>query len=111
MLLKEELKYLWDIKNCCLKIEKFIIGIKNLKEYKENELVKSAVEREIITISEAIVKFQKISKVEIENAQKIKAFRNRLVHDYEKIDDSIVWVIVTRHLNELKKEVSTYLDN
>jgi hypothetical protein len=41
----EELKYIWDIRNCCSKIEKFIIVINNLKEYVDNDLVKSAVER------------------------------------------------------------------
>jgi uncharacterized protein with HEPN domain len=107
---EEELKYLWDIQTCCLKIEKYISGIKKLKEYEENDLVKSAVERQIITISEALVKFNKLSNLEIEHTQKIKAFRNRLVHDYAKIDDSIVWIIATRHINELKKEVRKYLD-
>ena len=106
----EELKYIWDIRNCCSKIEKFIKGINNLKEYANNDLVKSAVEREIITIAEALVKLKKISDLEIEHTQRIKAFRNRLVHDYENIDDSIVWVIATRHASELKKEVNKYLD-
>ena len=32
-------------------------------------------------------------------------FRNRLVHAYDSIDDAIVWVIINKHLPELKNEV------
>jgi uncharacterized protein with HEPN domain len=106
-----ELKYLWDIKSSCLKIERFIRGINNLNEYENNEVVISAVERQIILISEAIIRLSKISKITIENDKKIIGFRNRIVHEYEKIENNIVWVIVTRDIDKLKKEVSIYLDN
>lgn len=35
--------------------------------------------------------------------------RNRLVHAYDSIDSSIVWVIIKKHLPNLKNEVEVIL--
>ncbi|GHV29821.1 hypothetical protein FACS1894177_01340 [Bacteroidia bacterium] len=57
-------------------------------------------------IGEAIGKLKKESKVfEIENAKQIVDLRNRLIHSYDNIDNTIVWTIIKRHLPELKHEV------
>jgi len=44
------------------------------------------------------------------NAKQIIDFRNRLIHSYDNIDISIVWVILKRHLPILKEEVENYLN-
>ena len=50
--------------------------------------------------------FKKLeSSIVIENDKQIVSFRNRLVHAYDSIDNSIVWVIINRHLKPLKLEV------
>jgi len=43
--------------------------------------------------------------LEIENAKQIIGFRNRLIHAYDSIDNSIVWAILNLHLNKLKAEI------
>jgi uncharacterized protein with HEPN domain len=39
------------------------------------------------------------------NARKITGFRNRLIHAYDSMDQSIIWAIIKSHLVPLKKEV------
>ena len=36
-------------------------------------------------------------------------FRNRLIHSYDNIDNSIVWIIIKNHLPVLKGEIETIL--
>lgn len=43
--------------------------------------------------------------MQLKNDQKIIGFRNRLVHGYDKIDNSIVWAILQKHLPLIQEEV------
>lgn len=45
------------------------------------------------------------STLNIENDKQIIGFRNRLVHAYDSIDNSIVWAIINVHLRKLKAEI------
>ena len=111
MLLNEnEIKLLFDINECCVNIHEFISSVASFREYTNNKIIKKAIERDLITIGEAIVKLNKISNLELKNQEKIRAFRNRLVHDYNGTSDELVWIAVIRHLPELHNEVKTYLD-
>ena len=46
---------------------------------------------------------------DFKNATQIISLRNRLIHSYDNVDDSIVWSIVTRHLGPLKEEINNKL--
>lgn len=68
---------------------------------------KGAVERNLGIIDEVVNKFLKESNFnELENASQIISLRNRLIHSYDNIDDSIIWFIVTRYLQPLKDEIN-----
>lgn len=57
-------------------------------------------------IGEALNKFKKIEPtVEIKYDKQIIAFRNRLVHAYDSLDNSIVWAILNNHLKALEAEI------
>ena len=45
----------------------------------------------------------------LKNASQIISLRNRLIHAYDNVDDSIIWSIVIRHLIPLKDEVKKKL--
>jgi uncharacterized protein with HEPN domain len=107
---EEEMKLLFDINECCVNIKQFVSGVTSFTEYERNILVKKAIERDLITIGEAIVKINKISSITLANQEKIRAFRNRLVHDYNGTSDELVWVAVTKHLPALHIEVKKYLE-
>jgi len=99
-------KYLSDILIATDLIEKFTVGCENFDTYQSDLKTQSAVERQLVIIGEALNQLKKIeSGIEIENDKQIIGFRNRLVHAYDSIDNSIVWAILHRHLKRLKEEI------
>jgi uncharacterized protein with HEPN domain len=41
----------------------------------------------------------------LSNAKEIVGFRNRLIHNYDGLDETIVWAVMQIHLGKLKQEV------
>jgi uncharacterized protein with HEPN domain len=102
-------KYLSDILMAIDLIEEFLTGI-DFTSYEKDRKTQSAVERQFSIIGEALNQFKKIeSSIAIENDKQIVAFRNRLVHAYDSLDNSIIWAIVNRHLQPLKSEIEILL--
>jgi uncharacterized protein with HEPN domain len=102
-------KYLSDILIANDLIAEFISDISDFNAYQTDKKTKSAVERQLVIIGEAVNNFRKESGSDIKSSVQIVNFRNRLVHAYDSIDDAIVWVIVIKHLPELKTEVEKLL--
>ncbi|HAV54757.1 HepT-like ribonuclease domain-containing protein [Aequorivita vladivostokensis] len=103
-------KFLMDISLSINLIEEFISDIDTFGDYEEDIKTQSAVERHLAIIGEALNKLKKIDNdLIIENEAEIIAMRNRLVHAYDSIDSSIVWVIIKKHLPNLKNEVDVIL--
>jgi uncharacterized protein with HEPN domain len=101
---EKSLKYLSDILMAIDLIEDFTKGISDFNVYESDRKTQSAVERQLVIIGEALNKFKKLEP-EIQNDKQIVGFRNRLVHAYDSIDNSIVWVILGRYLKPLKSEI------
>jgi uncharacterized protein with HEPN domain len=99
-------KYLSDIQLAIELIESFIKDIESFESYSADLKTQSAVERQLGIIGEAVNKFKQDCPDEIlENSQQIVSFRNRIIHAYDNIDNSIVWVILKKYLEPLKLEV------
>lgn len=99
-------KYQFDILIAIDLIEKFTVGITDFNLYQNDLKTQSAVERQLAIIGEALNQLKKVKPdLKIENDKQIIGFRNRLVHAYDSIDNSIVWAIINRHLKELKEEI------
>ena len=104
-------KYLSDIIHAIDLIESFTSDISTFDEYIADLKTQSAVERQLGIIGEAIAKFEKIFPASILiNSRKIVGFRNRLIHAYDTVDPSIVWAIIKKHLEPLKKEITEKLN-
>jgi uncharacterized protein with HEPN domain len=104
-------KYLTDIILAIDLIESFTSGISNYDEYIADLKTLSAVERQLGIIGEAINKFEKIFPDSVLiNARKIVGFRNRLIHAYDTVDPSIIWAIIKKHFEPLKKEITEKLN-
>ena len=102
-------KYLFDILFSIEAIEGFLLNVDFL-DYQNDLKTKSAVERQLSIIGEAVNKLIKEdSDIRLQNAREIVNFRNRIIHSYDTIDDSIVWAIKTNHLPILKREIKKML--
>jgi len=103
-------KHLFDILFSIDVIFEFI-GDLNFIEYEKDLKTKSAVERQLGIIGEALNNFSKeTDKVNLTSAREIINLRNRLVHAYDSVDDTIIWAIKTNHLPVLKKEINKLLE-
>ena len=103
-------KYLSDIQQAINLIEEFMIDTENFFDYQANSKTKSAVERQLGIIGEAANRFKKANvKFKLNHIQQIISFRNRIIHAYDSIDDSIVWAIMKNHLPALKSETEKLL--
>ncbi|KPL17493.1 MAG: hypothetical protein AMS26_00855 [Bacteroides sp. SM23_62] len=101
-------KYLSDIEFSIGLIEDFVNGL-SFSDYQEDLKTKSAVERQLGIIGEAVNNCKRHGNLELNNTQEIIAFRNRLIHAYNSLEDEIIWAIVNRHLPKLKEEINGLL--
>ncbi|MGZ0017189.1 HepT-like ribonuclease domain-containing protein [Yeosuana sp. AK3] len=107
-MMEKSKKYLSDILIAIDLIEKFTVDITDFKRYQMDLKTQSAVERQLAIIGEALNKLKKIeTDINIEHDKQIIGFRNRLIHSYDNIDNSIVWAIINRQLKNLKEEIQT----
>ena len=103
-------KYLSDILLAIALIEEFTAGITDFNIYNTDRKTQSAVERQLAIIGEALNQFKKLEpQIIIQNDKQIVSFRNRLVHAYDSIDNSIEWAILNKHLQPLKLEISEFV--
>jgi uncharacterized protein with HEPN domain len=105
----DENKYLSDIEFAIDLINSFIKDY-HFTQYQSDQKTKSAVERQLGIIGEAVNKYIRLSERELSGSKEIIAFRNRIIHAYNNIEDEIVWAILKNHIPKLKKEVSTLLN-
>jgi uncharacterized protein with HEPN domain len=104
--------YLYDIVQAAANLQEFIQG-RTLEDYAQSLLLRSAVERQFITIGEALHRALRMApelERRISNAQRVIGFRNRLIHGYALTDDDIVRNALQVDLPVLRREVSAWLD-
>ena len=103
-------KYWSDILQAIALIEQFVEGMSSLNAYVADPKTKSAVERQLAIIGEAMNSLTKLDpELKVESARAIVGMRNRLIHSYDNIDDAVVWKVVRTHLDELKKVALRHL--
>lgn len=103
------LKWLFDIKMAIDEINGYFEKEeKDFAIYRQNLMLKRAVERDLEIIGEAINRIitrdnSFIDK--ISNARAIIGLRNQVIHSYDNISDETIWSILTNHLPKLKVEI------
>ena len=102
------LKWLYDIQQAISEIESYFPSKMVFSEYKENIMLKRAVERDLEIIGEAvnrIVKRDKSLEEKITEAKAIISLRNFVIHSYDSVSDENIWSILIMHLPKLKQEI------
>lgn len=104
------LSYLHDIQVSIESIDEYLGENRNFNVYLSNKLLRRGIERELEIIGEAANRLLKIDpSINIENARKIVDLRNWVIHAYDKVDNVIIWGIVSRQLPLLKVQVDKLL--
>lgn len=105
-------KYLYDVHEAAKRIVRFVAD-KGFADYEQDELLRSAVERQFEIMGEAL---SQLSKVDHELAERVPecnriiALRNVLIHGYAVIDSRLVWGVVEAKVPVLRDAVKRLLD-
>ena len=105
------LAYLSDIIGACEAIGRFLAGV-DYAAYRERELVRAGVERQLIVIGEAVnslLRSEPALAARISHARRIVDFRNQLAHDYAAVNDAVVWAIAMDEVSVLLAECTALL--
>ena len=107
------LKWLFDVKMSIDEINGFFENNqKNFFDYRENIMLKRAVERNLEIIGEAINRIitrDELFTAKITNAKAIVGLRNQVIHAYDNVSDENIWSILTNHLPKLKIEIENLI--
>jgi uncharacterized protein with HEPN domain len=103
-------KYLFDIQLSIDSINEYLGDKRDFDTYQNNKLLRRGIERELEIIGEAANRILKIDQtIKIEKVRKIVDLRNWVIHGYDKIDDVIIWGIISKQLPLLKIQVDELL--
>lgn len=103
----ESAAFLSDVQDSALRIAVFIVGLDE-DTYACSELHRSAVERQLEIIGEALNSVRKVdptTAARIPELVRIIGLRNILAHGYAVVDDTVVWDAASRRVPDLLTEV------
>lgn len=104
-------KRLLDSLRACDAIQEFLSGV-DFAGFQSNLMLRSAVERQLEIIGEALgqaAKSDTALEEEIPAIPRIVALRNRVIHGYDSVDEEIVWDIVQNNLPTLRSQLTDLL--
>ena len=102
---------LWDVRAAADKIAAFVMG-KTIDEFVRDELVHSAVERQLEIIGEALNQLAKADPEKaagIPDLPRIVALRNILIHGYVVVKRDMIWHAIHENLPRLRDVVDHLL--
>ncbi len=106
-------KLLEDIRSAAVFVKTATQGV-TLEQFKQDRLLRQAVERNFEIIGEAVRRLEKDdpdTASRIADYRRIIAFRNVLIHGYDVIDPAIVWSATADDLAPLLRDVLALLES
>ena len=105
-------KYLIDMLTSATIIVEHTSSIKEFTQFQRLEiLTKDGIQRRLAIIGEALYKADKLDKaLNITGKRKIIGLRHIIVHDYDKVDEGILFSIIVKDLSPLIEEIKKLLE-
>jgi uncharacterized protein with HEPN domain len=104
--------YIWDVLEAADLVDEFL-GTSSLEEYLAVTFLRSAVERQLQIVGEALAQLSRRdpdTAKSIPEVPRVVAFRNILVHGYADIDNELVWGILKTSLPALRDRLRPLLE-
>lgn len=93
-----------------MNIDIHLEGRRVWEEFTNNITKRRAVERELEIIGEATNNLLKTNtELSLSSARKIVDLRNRVIHVYDNVDETIIWKVVVKDIPVLLNEVQQLL--
>lgn len=108
----KSLKYILDIESILGELEEIKIRVaNNFINYKNDFIIKRAVERDLEIIGEAVKKLtEQNPSIKLSSVKKIIGLRNMISHAYDSIDDELIWAIIQKDIPILRGEINKLRD-
>lgn len=103
--MNRDLLYFHDILERIERIESYAVD--GRREFFENTMVQDAILQNLIIIAEASKRISEVSRNLTPHIpwQEITGIRNRIVHDYSRIDHAEIWRVVQDDLAPLRDAI------
>lgn len=104
-------KYCWDALRAADLVRQFTSS-RSFGDYESDPMLRSAVERQLEIIGEALNQLSKADPQMAEgipDLRRVVAFRNILVHGYAIVDDALVWQLIGDQLPRLEAAIKVLL--
>ncbi len=105
---RERGAFLWDMEQACTAVREFIAGA-GQDRYANDLMLRSAVERQLQNIGEALTQLAKLDPelaARVPRHRQLIGFRNVLVHGYAGLNNEEVWRVVHENLPDLHAAVT-----
>ena len=108
---RDELLFIADILESVNAIEGYVAGMSYVDFIKDRKTV-SATVREFEIIGEAVANISDETKNQCPDIlwRQLKAFRNKLIHEYFGMDPRIIWDVATNELTALREGMQKLLE-
>ncbi|MDJ1168503.1 DUF86 domain-containing protein [Roseofilum sp. BLCC_M154] len=105
-----EIHYLLDMLNAAKLAQEFALGI-GWEEFQADLMRQAAITREIEIIGEAARRISEESQAEVPEIpwHQIIGMRNRIVHEYDRLNLATIWQTVQNALPELIRVLETLI--
>ena len=106
-------KYLFDMLDAC----QFLLAMtqgKSIKDYKTDRIFRSAIERELQIIGEALRQLESVAPQvakRVPEHERIIRFRHVIVHGYDTVKPQSVWEVIEDKLEPLRVALQRMLDD
>lgn len=110
---REARKLLWDMQHAGNAVTEFLAG-KALNDYLTDLLLRSAVERQLFIVGEALSQLSRWDEDvldRIDDCRAIIGFRDRPAHGYSDLDDERVYTVATVGLPRLRIQIEKLLND
>lgn len=106
----EILIWLEDIDRSITEIYEFLPNKKDFLFFENDLKTRKAVERNLEIIGEALNRILRVDpEISITDSRKIVDTRNRIIHGYDSVTADILWLIISKPLPILHKDVKNLL--
>jgi uncharacterized protein with HEPN domain len=109
--MKNDLVYLQHIRDACVLLNGYVVG-KTFDDYLKTPLLQDGLVRQLQIVGQASSLLSSGTKSQLKKVEwiAIVGMRNRLVHEYFKVDGRAVWETATVDAPQLLREVQAFLD-
>ncbi len=104
-------KRLRDARTACTHIAAFTAG-RTLDDYLTDVMLRSAVERQIEILGEALNQARRIDATLADRLPRLHqsiAMRHRIIHGYDMVDDELVWMATQVRIPLLQEQLGAVL--